>query len=101
MHQYRPGKWYGVILVKNMLSDCRGRLQTCEVLVIYEPKRPDKLELPKGGQELVNRRFLSTQTCDSNPFQTARAELLEEAGIWLGWREYAEYAWVNGNGNQM
>ena len=54
-------------------------------------------ELPKGGAALTRPRR-STGTIDSSPFATARAEMWEEAGIWVGWRHWTMFKCLDRKG---
>ena len=38
---------------------------------------------------------------DSSPFATARWEMWEEAGIWLGWRRIEEFQWMQHDGHAL
>ena len=38
---------------------------------------------------------------DSSPFATARRELWEEAGVWIGWRPTGTYSWVTPEGGLL
>ena len=91
----RRGAWYGVVLWR---EEADGSLAVCSEY--QAPRRSTnpygsarnrdawelQLELPKGGTELVTPRE-SSGLLDSNPWQTARWELWEEAGVWLQWRD--------------
>ena len=84
--------WVGVIL-------CQVLTGLTTYCVEWDDKRK-KWELPKGGAELTRRRS-STGSVDSSPFATARAELWEEAGIWLEWREMANFACLGQHGKLL
>ena len=84
--------WVGVIL-------CQVLTGLTTYCVEWDDKRK-KWELPKGGAELRQPRD-STGSVDSSPFATARAELWEEAGIWLAWREMANFACLGQHGNLL
>ena len=84
--------WVGVIL-------CQWVQQVRVYCIVWDPKRK-QWELPKGGAELyIPRR--DTNAVDSSPFAIARGELLEEAGIWLGWRNWGAFAWLGKYGRLL
>lgn len=83
---------YGVIVIRRRRWDSRGFLRACEVLVT------DDEELPHGPPEFLLPRQ-STRSTDHNAFQTARATVLENTGIWLGWRDSGAYAWIRPHGD--
>ena len=86
--------WVGVIL-------CRALAEVQLYCFEWDEKR-QRWELPKGGAELMEPRpWPSTGYVDSSPFATARAELWEEAGIWLEWREWGSFAWLDRYGNVL
>ena len=72
--------WFGILLYRRH----GGGLQIC-----FEKDRRGKLELPKGGEEHF----------DKSPFATARREMHEEAGIWVGYRKVGEYFWTANHGS--
>ena len=84
--------WVGVIL-------CQWVQQVRFYCIVWDPKR-EHWELPKGGAELNTPRR-TTNTVDSSPFATARGELWEEAGIWLGWRNWDAFAWLGKYGKLL
>ena len=84
--------WVGVILtvwIQQVRLYC----------IVWDQKRKC-WELPKGGAELNSPR-MTTNTIDSSPFATARGELWEEAGIWLGWRNWDTFAWLGKYGKLL
>ena len=66
-----------------------------------KPKRGFQIELPKGGrvypvdqggpQEGRNSRG---GKADESPFETAQAELFEEAGVWIHPRPEGSFRWL-------
>ena len=96
--------WFGVILWRWSHRDdgtpCR------EYCVQFDRKRRD-YELPKGGAEVLAPRRIAVPTLkgtrtwevyDSSPFATARWELWEETGVWVGWRAEGTYTWISKRG---
>ena len=81
--------WVGLIL-------CQHIRQHCVYCFQLDGKRRN-FELPKGGAELARPRR-STGSIDSSPFATARAEMWEEAGIWVGWRHWTMFKCLNSRG---
>ena len=57
------------------------------------------MELPKGGMRKKRRQ--TSGFPDSSPFATARWELWEEAGIWLGWRRIEDFQWMRHGGHAL
>ena len=57
------------------------------------------MELPKGGMRKKRRQ--TSGFPDSSPFATARWEMWEEAGIWLGWRRIEEFQWMQHDGHAL
>ena len=60
--------------------------------------------MPKGGAEVLAPRRIAVPTLkgtrtwevyDSSPFATARWELWEETGVWVGWRAEGTYTWIS------
>ena len=100
--------WLGVILWRwnerpHGTACSHWRREYC---VQFDRKR-NMYELPKGGAKRIKPRRIPMQTekgvqivwaCDSSPFATARWELFEETGIWVGWRERGSYAWISRRG---
>ena len=83
--------WYGAVV---WWVDGQERKYCCQ----WDPKRKC-LELPKGGMEKVRRQ--TSGVPDSSPFATARWELWEEAGIWLGWRRIEDFQWMRRGGHAL
>ena len=100
--------WLGVVL----LSWWAAQWWVCCITESHG-RRKGQRELPKGGfctgstskvgkRESVRRRIdeleadirESTGKADANPFQTARWELYEEAGVWLGFRPAGTFLWL-------
>ena len=88
--------WFGVILWRWSRryhgTECRHWRR--EYLVEFDSKRKN-YELPKGGARVQEPRRIRVPTAtrartlqvyDSSPFATARWELWEEIGVWVGWR---------------
>ena len=99
--------WFGVILWRWSHRDdgtpCR------EYCVQFDRKRRD-YELPKGGAEVLAPRRIAVPTLkgtrtwevyDSSPFATARWELWEETGVWVGWRAEGTYTWISKTGRVL
>ena len=83
--------WYGAVVWS---VDGQERKHCCQ----WDPKRRC-LELPKGGMKKVRRQ--TSGVPDSSPFATARWELWEEAGIWLGWRRIEDFQWMRRGGHAL
>ena len=83
--------WYGAVV---WWVDGQERKYCCQ----WDPKRKC-LELPKGGMKKVRRQ--TSRVPDSSPFATARWELWEEAGIWLGWRRIEDFQWIQRGGHSL
>ena len=90
--------WVGVILFK-VLPAWKGHPPLKLYCFEWDTKRGN-WELPKGGAELTKPRF-STGCVDSSPFATARAELWEETNIWLGWRDWGSFHWLDAKGEVL
>ena len=99
-------KYFGVLLKghtdapRNPLFIVQGNGP--EVCCVWDDKRGaehGRYELPEGGAELERPRACGY--VDTSPFATARNELWEEAGIWIGWRQRADYYWVDTKGKQL
>ena len=83
--------WYGAVVWS---VDGQERKYCCQ----WDSKRRC-LELPKGGMKKVRRQ--TSGVPDSSPFATARWELWEEAGIWLGWRRIEDFQWMRRGGHAL
>ena len=99
--------WFGVILwrwsLRNHGTECRHwRREYC---VEFDRKRKN-YELRKGGAQVQGRGprhirvptengMRTVQVYDSSPFATARWELWEETGVWVGWRAEGTYTWIS------
>ena len=83
--------WYGAVVWS---VDGQERKHCCQ----WGSKRRC-LELPKGGMKKVRRQ--TSGVPDSSPFATARWELWEEAGIWLGWRRIEDFQWIRRGGHAL
>ena len=83
--------WYGAVVSSVREQE---RKYCCQ----WDSKRKC-LELPKGGMSKKSRQ--TSGFPDSSPFATARWEMWEEAGIWLGWRRIEEFQWMQHDGHAL
>ena len=83
--------WYGAVVWSVRRQE---RKYCCQ----WDSKRRC-LELPKGGMRKKRRQ--TSGFPDSSPFATARWEMWEEAGIWLGWRRIEEFQWMQHDGHAL
>ena len=105
--------WFGVILWRwshrgHGTERLHWRREYC---VEFDRKRKN-YELPKGGAQVQGRgpRHIRVPTengmrtvrvYDSSPFATARWELWEETGVWVGWRTEGTYTWISPQGSVL
>ena len=101
--------WFGVILWRWSDRAWCSSGPCREYCVQFDRKRKG-YELPKGGAEVLAPRRIAVPTlegtrmwevCDSSPFATARWELWEETGVWVGWRAEGTYTWINKQGRVL
>ena len=107
--------WFGVVLLswwRASITESRQWWVCC--ITESHGRRRGQRGLPKGGfctgstskvgkRESVRRRIdaleadirESTGKADAIPFQTARWELYEEAGVWLGFRPAGTFLWLS------
>ena len=83
--------WYGAVVWSVRRQE---RKYCCQ----WDSKRRC-LELPKGGMRKKRRQ--TSGFPDSSPFATARWEMWEEAGIWLGWRRIEDFQWMQHEGHAL
>lgn len=96
--------WFGVILWR---WSHRGHGTPCREYCVQFDRKRKGYELPKGGAEVLAPRRIAVPTLkgtrtwevyDSSPFATARWELWEETGVWVGWRAEGTYTWISKRG---
>ena len=97
--------WFGVILWRwSHRGHGTERLHWRREYCVQFDRRRRDYELPKGGAEVLAPRRIPVPTgkgtrtvevYDSSPFATARWELWEETGVWVGWRAEGTYTWIS------
>ena len=103
--------WFGVILWRwsHRGHGTEHRHWRREYCVEFDRKRRN-YELPKGGAQVLAPRRIPVPTgkgtrtvevYDSSPFATARWELWEETGVWVGWRAEGTYTWISNQGRVL
>lgn len=100
--------WLGVILWRwNERPHNTGRVHKRQEFCVQFDRKRQMFELPKGGAMTERPRRIPMETengvqivraYDSSPFATARWELFEETGVWVGWRARGTYAWISPRG---